>query len=169
MITYVLCNNQYQQKKGESSSREPSRKDVSDQVLPAELDFFKYAEGGQSKRKTVQKNGGRETKRRKMDEEEGGVGSDDELDSEDEFADEEGTEQDTSDRPHQRHRVSVKGLNPPKEAASFEGIKERYTVPSQLYANLAKNDYHYPTGIQSSGIPVLLEVGYSRYCFAMQV
>ncbi|KAJ2933602.1 hypothetical protein H1R20_g3509, partial [Candolleomyces eurysporus] len=141
------------QKKGESSSREPSRKDASDQVLPAELDFFKYAEGGQSKRKTAQKDGGRKEKRRKMDE--AGIGSDDEID--DELIEEEGTGQDSPDQPIQRHRISVKGLNPPKEAATFEDIKERYTVPSQLYANLAKNDYHHPTGIQSSGIPVLLE------------
>ncbi|KAJ2919228.1 hypothetical protein MD484_g1081, partial [Candolleomyces efflorescens] len=144
------------QKKGESSSREPCRKDVSDQVLPAELDFFKYAEGGQTKRKTVQKDGAREAKRRKTGEGEG-IGSDDELGSDAEFSDEEGTRQDTSEKSLQRHRVSAKGLNPPKEAASFEDIKERYNVPSQLYANLAKNDYQYPTGIQSSGMPVLLE------------
>ncbi|KAF5336926.1 hypothetical protein D9611_003439 [Ephemerocybe angulata] len=140
------------QKNGESSSRDPKpkAKDANSQSLPTELDFFKYAEGGHGKRKASEKDGGPGTKRAKLDE-------DVRMNSDEEEETDGKTQQEDSSVAPQRHRITMKGLNPPQEAVTFEEMKERYSMPAQLYANLAKNDYIHPTGIQSSGIPVLLE------------
>lgn len=124
--------------------------------LPKALDFFQYAEGGQGKRKTSShKDESRHAKRSKVTKDEG-IESEEDTENSDEENEEMGAEE--PGPPTQKHRITMKGLNPPKEAATFEEIKERYSLPQQLYANLAKNDYRYPTGIQSSGVPVLLEV-----------
>jgi ATP-dependent RNA helicase DDX52/ROK1 len=123
------------------------------QSLPTELDFFKYAEGGQGKRKTSRKDVGRDAKRMKVDTDGDGVGSEDD--------DEEGHLENVyagSSAPRQSHRISIKGINPPKEITTFEELKDRYSLPAQLYANLEKNGYYHPTGIQSIGVPTLLEV-----------
>lgn len=145
------------QKNGESSSRNTVRagKDVNDQSLPTELDFFKYAEGGQGKRKMSRKDGGRYAKRMKVDGGSDGSDEEEEGDGDEEERRESNVESST---PRQQHKISVKGINPPKEAATFEEMKERYSIPTQLYANLEKNDYQSPTGIQSIGVPTLLEV-----------
>lgn len=60
--------------------------------------------------------------------------------------------------PHQRHRVTTKGSNVPDFAETFEALRDRYQLSSNLLSNLSKNGYVYPTGIQSYGAPILLEV-----------
>ncbi|EAU92987.1 ROK1 [Coprinopsis cinerea okayama7 len=125
--------------------------------LPAELDFFKYAEGGKgkenekTKRKSSEKTDERERKRPKIADEDVEM---DDMSSDDDV--EEGTSSANAQNVP-KHRISTKGLNPPSQALRFEELKERYSLPPQLFNNLAKNGYHTPTAIQSAGIPVLLE------------
>jgi ATP-dependent RNA helicase DDX52/ROK1 len=57
-----------------------------------------------------------------------------------------------------RHRVAAKGNNIPERADTFEELQDRYHIHSQLMGNLKRYGYEYPTGIQSSGCPILLEV-----------
>lgn len=80
----------------------------------------------------------------------------DEEEEEDNDDKEEASE--NSDPPPQKHRVTTKGSNVPQEVDSFEALKERYQMSSHLLANLSRNGYTRPTGIQSYGIPILLEV-----------
>ncbi|KAJ3546542.1 hypothetical protein NMY22_g2007 [Coprinellus aureogranulatus] len=141
-----------QQKHGESSARKdhPRAQAANPQLLPAVLDFFKYAEGGQGKRKTSLSDRKSDAKRMKTETWE-------EDDSDEEGREGGGNPKTGSDVPQQQHKISVKGVNPPREAATFEEMKERYSIPAHLYANLQKNGYHHPTGIQSIGVPTLLE------------
>ncbi|KAG5652007.1 hypothetical protein H0H81_006622 [Sphagnurus paluster] len=131
--------------------------------LPSELDFFKYAQGGSGKRKISWGAAGeddeRKAKRKKVkrsQEEDysdgGGEGEDDEKAEEEE--EEDGAEQ-TPTVP--KHRVTTKGTNVPEHVDSFAALKERYQIPSHIISNLSHNGYMQPTGIQSYGIPVLLE------------
>ncbi|EGO02772.1 hypothetical protein SERLA73DRAFT_176143 [Serpula lacrymans var. lacrymans S7.3] len=116
--------------------------------LPAELDFFKYAKGGTGKRKTsdgsdeekIDDGEGRkgEGKRRKVDDEGDGDGDDEEQQM-------------------PRHRVTTKGSDVPEHIEVFEALRERYHTPGRLLSNLSDNKYKHPTGIQSYGIPILLE------------
>jgi ATP-dependent RNA helicase DDX52/ROK1 len=120
-----------------------------DRELPAELDFFKYAQGVPSKRKASAARGVKDSnegelkgKKRKMDNEDVGE-----------------TQDDKEDAPlMQRHRVTTKGSNVPQPIYSFGELKDRYHISSHLLSNLAKNGYSTPTGVQSYGIPILLEV-----------
>lgn len=57
-----------------------------------------------------------------------------------------------------RHRVTTKGNNVPEHAESFEDLHGRYELSSYLLQNLAQYGYKRPTGIQSYGIPILMEV-----------
>ncbi|TFK57696.1 P-loop containing nucleoside triphosphate hydrolase protein [Heliocybe sulcata] len=108
--------------------------------LPAELDFFKYARGGApAKRKADASGHAHDEKRRKVDDEE-------ESDAES-----------SSDPPPPRHRVTAKGSNVPSPADSFGALKERYHLSSHILSNLSSNGFKHPTGIQSHGIPILLE------------
>ncbi|KIK70400.1 hypothetical protein GYMLUDRAFT_32405 [Collybiopsis luxurians FD-317 M1] len=116
--------------------------------LPAELDFFKYAQAVDGKRKSTggkQDDNKRPEKKRKIEMEEMAEGEA-RSDSEDE---------NTTPRP--RHRVTTKGSNVPDSAETFEAMRDRYQLSSLLMSNLSKNGYTYPTGIQSHGIPILLE------------
>ena len=109
--------------------------------LPPELDFFKYAKGSSGKRKA---NDGTQSvksgKRRKIEDDS------DEADRAPES------------QPPTTHRVIAKGSNVPEPAYSFDILKERYQISSYILSNLLQNGYAYPTSIQSSGIPILLEV-----------
>ena len=134
-------------------------KDENGRSLPTELDFFKYAEGGQGKRKTARKDVARDAKRMRLDTH----GNSDAAEDNDEEEHVENVDTGPS-VPRQPHRISIKGLNPPKEATTFEEIKERYSLPAQLYANLEKNGYYHPTGIQTIGVPALLEVSQRVAC-----
>lgn len=114
-----------------------------DGELPSELDFFKYAQGGSAKRK-VDGDVHPTSKRAKLDEE----------DEEDE--DKAQTGEPSSSMP--RQRVTAKGNNVPDPLATFAELKTRYNVAPRLLANLEQSGYKEPTGIQSHGVPILLEV-----------
>ncbi|KAK0500639.1 P-loop containing nucleoside triphosphate hydrolase protein [Armillaria luteobubalina] len=115
--------------------------------FPTELDFFKYAQGGTGKRKTDVAPDGRQTKKRKVE----AVSDGDEND------DEPTRPRDVQKTPMHRHRVTTKGNNVPEPVDSFEQLTERYNISSLLNANLSKSGFMEPTGIQSYGIPILLE------------
>ena len=121
--------------------------------LPVELDFFKYAQGT-GKRKASDKKSDKSEKRRRLDR------SESEQDNEDEGSEDEESvlEENSGNRPRQRHRVTAKGSNVPEHADSFEQMHDRYRLPSHILSNLSKNGWERPTGIQSYGIPILLEV-----------
>lgn len=65
------------------------------------------------------------------------------------------------DPPMPRHRVTAKGKNVPEHVETFEALRGRYGLSSQLLQNLAQHGYKRPTGIQSYGIPILMEVGFA--------
>ncbi|KAH8834929.1 P-loop containing nucleoside triphosphate hydrolase protein [Flagelloscypha sp. PMI_526] len=111
--------------KAKSSSTAP-------QSIPTELDFFKYAEGGPSKRR-IESAAPTESplKRRKIE------------------------EQDTP--PAFRHRVKTTGNDVPDPIEDFEELSIRYDVQSKLLSNLSKHGFKKPTGVQAYGIPILLE------------
>ncbi|KAL1749132.1 P-loop containing nucleoside triphosphate hydrolase protein [Schizophyllum fasciatum] len=108
--------------------------------LPSDLDFFKYAEGTSGKRKT---DGGSQDSRKKRR-----IHASEHKEEEYSFEE---------DAPTQRHRVTAKGIDVPAAAQSFSEMKERYDIPSLLLSNLSKHGFKHPTGIQSHGIPILLE------------
>lgn len=108
--------------------------------LPAQLDFFRYAQNTTERRKRSPENS--HAKKRKVE------------DNEDEaFQDAQDLTQTTA------HRVKTKGTNIPRCIASFEELRN-YSIPAHLYPNLASSGYKSPTGIQSYCIPILLAVSY---------
>ncbi|KAI0358941.1 P-loop containing nucleoside triphosphate hydrolase protein [Trametes cingulata] len=116
---------------------------AADGELPAELNFFKYAEGGAPKRKaSTTDESDPKGKKRKVEQEE------------DEAQD---VEQREDDPPMPRHRVTTKGNNVPEHVETFEELRDRYSLSSHLLSNLAEHGYKRPTGIQSYGIPILME------------
>jgi ATP-dependent RNA helicase DDX52/ROK1 len=114
--------------------------------LPPELDFFKYAQTKETKRKSVELDRNddvdvqRKTKKQRSDRVEGTIDEDEEPS---------GT---------QRHRVATKGSNIPACIHSFEELRERFHLSSLLLTNLPNCGYKRPTAVQSYGIPILLEV-----------
>ncbi|KAH9850665.1 P-loop containing nucleoside triphosphate hydrolase protein [Lenzites betulinus] len=114
---------------------------VADGELPPELNFFKYAEGGVSKRKAPDATVEEDPKGKKRRVEEEG----EEVDEEEE------------NTPMPRHRVTTKGIDVPAHAETFDELRERYNIPSHLLSNMAEHGYKQPTGIQSYGVPILLE------------
>ncbi|TCD66769.1 RNA-dependent ATPase rok1 [Steccherinum ochraceum] len=108
--------------------------------LPPELDFFKYAQGGQPKRKGDSTDGPK-AKKQKLEE----------SDSEEEGS------ADTPVPVMGRQRVTAKGKDVPEAVEAFKSLGSRYEMSSLLLGNLEKSGYHEPTGIQSHGIPILLE------------
>ncbi|KAJ3805841.1 P-loop containing nucleoside triphosphate hydrolase protein [Lentinula lateritia] len=143
--------------KSESKSKRPQTSGQGSE-LPATLDFFKYAQGAEGKRKN-NAGGGRPGKKRKVAE----AGDKAEVELEEDMEEDETQETSKSDIendnniPHQRHRVTTKGSNVPDFAETFEALRDRYQLSSNLLSNLSKNGYAYPTGIQSYGAPILLE------------
>jgi ATP-dependent RNA helicase DDX52/ROK1 len=125
--------------------------------LPPELDFFKYAQGDSSKRKATATTGDEghdqdvapKAKRQRLGD----------ADWDEGLGQHEAT---PLSRTASRHRVVTKGSKPPAHADSFEELRKRYQLSSLLLANLRENGYEYPTGIQSYGIPILLEVCSAR-------
>ncbi len=116
--------------------------------MPNELDFFKYAEGGNQKRKNDSLATQSIAKKRKID------------DKNDPGCPQETIESagQSEQVPTQRHRVTCKGNNVPEPADTFQALAVRYYLSSLLLANLSKHGYSCPTGIQSQGVPILLEV-----------
>ncbi|KAG6891102.1 hypothetical protein C0995_014192 [Termitomyces sp. Mi166 len=117
--------------------------------LPVELDFFKYAQGGSGKRKGSGNEDGPKEKRQKVEDE--SVDEDEAEEDQDKGA----LHEASSDLP--RQRVVAKGSNIPEHVDSFLALKDRYQLPSHILQNLTQNGYMHPTGIQSYGIPILLE------------
>ena len=109
-----------------------------------ELDFFKYAKGGTNKRKASEQ-AEQEVKKQKTS-----------RDSEDEVEDDE----DDPALVMPKHRVTAKGSRVPEHVDSFDALNDRYQVSPRLLTNLSDNGYTHPTGIQSYGIPILLEVSF---------
>ncbi|VDC01933.1 unnamed protein product [Peniophora sp. CBMAI 1063] len=120
--------------------------------LPSELDFFKYTQSAQPKRKADDAAKSTSRKRRK-------VQDGDEVESEHESgvdnSEAEGEEEGNARVPGQR--VTVKGDGAPDPASSFGSMKERYDIPGHVMSNLEKFGFKTPTGIQSYGCPILLE------------
>ncbi|KAL0950684.1 hypothetical protein HGRIS_007463 [Hohenbuehelia grisea] len=110
--------------------------------LPAELDFFKYAQGGSgtpAKRKAPPTTVHQRKKARLSAE------PDDDDDA----------PPAASSMP--KHRVTAKGRDVPAPAETFEALRERYDVSSHLVQNLRESGIVEPTGIQANGIPILME------------
>ena len=57
-----------------------------------------------------------------------------------------------------RHRVTTKGTRVPASTETFAEMEERYQMPRILRKNLEGCGYEIPTGIQSVGVPIVLEV-----------
>jgi ATP-dependent RNA helicase DDX52/ROK1 len=126
---------------------------VVDGELPADLDFFKYAKGGTNKRKAPEQPQAQKAKKRR-------TADDSEGEAE--------TEEDDNDPPNSaplmpKYRVTAKGSTVPDHVDSFDALNDRYHVSSRLLTNLSENGYAHPTGIQSYGIPILLEVRFSLF------
>ncbi|KAF7319880.1 hypothetical protein MKEN_00771200 [Mycena kentingensis (nom. inval.)] len=122
-------------------------------ALPTELDFFKYAPG---KRKSEGDGNAGAAKKRKIEAEQEAEDEDEAMEDEeeeDEVAEEE--DEETPSRP--RQRVVAKGNNVPEPAETFSELAERYQISSLILSNLTTYGYQHPTGIQSHGMPILLE------------
>ncbi|KAG6837905.1 hypothetical protein H0H93_013058 [Arthromyces matolae] len=142
---FLLFNNKTQ---GNNTSKHQATLSTSHGDLPAELDFFKYAQGGTGKRKSSENKGEGTQKRRRVEDED-----EDEASEKDEVEDTPNVA--SSSAPKQR--VVAKGSNVPEHVDSFIALKERYQLSSHILSNLTQNGYMNPTGIQSHGIPILLE------------
>ncbi|KAI6134153.1 P-loop containing nucleoside triphosphate hydrolase protein [Pisolithus croceorrhizus] len=125
-----------------------------DSQLPLELDFFKYAADGQSKRKaahdesvagpsSLAQPSGTIQKKRKVN-------------AEDQLSDDGSSDEGTDVTPARKHRVVSKGSDIPTPADKFEELVERYGMAPRLLANLREHNYKHPTGVQAHGIPILL-------------
>lgn len=116
--------------------------------LPAELDFFKYAQNTQGKRKQTGPESREKVKKRKTEH----------TDEEDEE-----TEQGaitTEKKQVVGHRLSAKGSNVPPPIESFDALKnqEKFNIPNHIFPNLVSSGYIEPTSIQAACIPILLDV-----------
>ncbi|GBE78614.1 P-loop containing nucleoside triphosphate hydrolase protein [Sparassis latifolia] len=136
---------------------------AADGEIPPELDFFKYAQGGSasasastsvkrkaagsSNKNTRSGDAGASAKRQRVEDEDVAEGEDEDA--------AEGEDED--DAPMPRHRVTTKGSNVPEHVDTFQELKDRHHLSSHLLANLAQSGYKRPTGIQSYGIPILME------------
>jgi len=119
--------------------------------LPSELDFFKYAKAGPSKRKATSVSDSSRKRARSL-EGEYNDGNKADVDGNEGRAGVEG-----SGRKQLRQRVTAKGQDVPSATESFGIMKERYDVPGHLMSNLEKYGFVHPTGIQSHGCAILLE------------
>lgn len=137
-----------QGKKGKETKASTSTRSPKGE-LPPELDFFKYAQGCSTKRK-ARDGGDADPKGKKRRVEEDEDEEEEEEEAMEEIADD--------DPPLPRHRVTTKGNNVPEHAETFQALRERYTISSHLMQNLAQSGYKRPTGVQSYGIPILMEV-----------
>ena len=133
------------------------QKGAAPQELPPELDFFRYAQAGDAdgrkpKRKAVHASEDERSQKEKKKKKRHGDHADTETD-----AVRSNEASSTAPQPP-RHRVTAKGSNVPEPIDSFSALKDRYQIPSHLLSNLTQYGFVHPTGIQSHGIPILLEV-----------
>ena len=126
------------QKKTEIQPKKIIPLDSSSGEIPLELDFFKYAQGSYSKRKSPDSTT-QEGKRRKL------------------HHDDINASQVEEKKPATVHRVAAKGENIPAHVESFAALKT-YSISSHLLSNLVSSGYTEPTSVQSYCIPILLEV-----------
>lgn len=112
-----------------------------------------------SKRKSSGSDGGGHAKRKRHKNEElvDGRSADAEDDDESDGDGDLAAERDTNSR-MPKQRVTTKGNNVPERIDTFEELRDRYRIHSQLMDNLGRDGYKHPTGIQSAGCPILLEV-----------
>ena len=120
--------------------------------LPPELDFFRYAKTNvPAKRKAEEKP--KEEKKEETPQ------SDDESDAESSRGKRRKVDEDEDGAPKtSKQRVTAKGKDVPSAVEDFQELRERYQCPPLLFANLEKNGWKTPTGIQAHGIPMLMEV-----------
>ncbi|KAF8349825.1 P-loop containing nucleoside triphosphate hydrolase protein [Amanita rubescens] len=130
-------------KRGKNAQPTACTTSSQDETMPSELDFFRYAQGTTTKRKAEHDVGVKNKKRR--------------VDMPNADAEVEETKTEGSFTNSQAHRVTAKGSDIPVKINVFEELKERYSVSNRLLANLTKCRYFEPTGIQSHGIPVLIQ------------
>jgi ATP-dependent RNA helicase DDX52/ROK1 len=129
--------------------------------IPKALDFFKYSNASLCKRKISNGHDPMARKRprieelKKDNERRAEYSSDSGSDSGSGSGD--GEEEQISQR-SQKQRVKVRGQAVPAPVNTFEELNKRYKVSSNLITNLKRSGFEYPTGIQSYGCPVLLEV-----------
>ncbi|KAI0078480.1 P-loop containing nucleoside triphosphate hydrolase protein [Panus rudis PR-1116 ss-1] len=113
--------------------------------LPADLDFFKYAQGGNPKRKSAS---GAQVDDRHSKKLKTGHDSDPASIAPTKQG---GTQQ------VPRQRITAKGSNVPDPINSFGDLKSRFQIGTHILANLEQNGFTEPTGIQAHGIPILME------------
>jgi len=151
----VLAQNQ--QGSPHIDAKGTERKRLKDGELPTELDFFKYATAGPSKRKPSEPGGEGHARTKRHRKGESADGSD--ANAEHEADGDSSMTTNPSDKSGMpRQRVTIKGNNAPRRADTFKELLDRYRIHSQLMDNLKRYDYEHPTGIQSAGCPILLEV-----------
>nr|GAT43614.1 predicted protein [Mycena chlorophos] len=126
-------------------------KSQTDGALPAELDYFKYAPG---KRKSEGDANGI-AKKRKIEHESASEEENEDIGDEEDESEDEGIPDGSPKKT--RQRIVAKGSNIPEPVETFAALAERYQVSSLILSNLNTYGYHNPTGIQSHGIPILLE------------
>lgn len=114
------------------------RASLTEEELPHDLDFFKYAQNVNTKRKSTE-DAKHTSKKQKVAEDDS----------------DEGLPAWTAPIP--RQRVTAKGSNVPDPIESFRELRDRYHISSHFLSNLAQNGYKDPTGIQAHGIPILME------------
>lgn len=119
--------------------------------LPPELDFFKYAQGGSSKRKQIED----ESQNDHSTESKKPVKRVRHAEKDDTSGDQNATQ----------HRVTAKGSNVPESCNSFEGIQEKYKISPRVIQNLVEYGYTSPTAIQAHAIPILLAVRFHTMVF----
>ncbi|KZT57906.1 P-loop containing nucleoside triphosphate hydrolase protein [Calocera cornea HHB12733] len=127
--------------KRKADERAVSKLVVTDE-LPAELDFFKYAEGGVhtgKTKKSINSANGKENVMEGVQSQAEGSGS-----------------EDVHTMPT-AHRIRCTGDDVPTPIAAFDELSSRYSIPSELLHNVTEAGYSEPTGVQTQGIPVLLE------------
>ena len=130
-----------------SASKGKQKESPPSDQLPAELDFFKYAQNTDpnAKRKRAE-DSKPANKKQKF--------SEDEQEDEDEGSP--APSASTSAMP--RQRVTAKGQNVPQSLETFQDLADRYGMNAQFLRNLEQSGYREPTGIQAHGIPILHEV-----------
>jgi ATP-dependent RNA helicase DDX52/ROK1 len=151
-----LLTLQFYQGTSHQDVKDKEAKKHKDGELPAELDFFKYATAGAPKRKPSGSGEEDHMRRKRCRKEE--IDGEDSNAKDEEDSDSDANAKQSTDPPMDRHRVTASGNNIPERADTFEELRDRYHIYSQLMVNLKRYGYGYPTGIQSSGCPILLEV-----------
>jgi ATP-dependent RNA helicase DDX52/ROK1 len=108
--------------------------------LPPELDFFKYTKRNLNERKGQPSHSIKPSR--------------DEESSESPFK----KRKLEQEQPNGKQKIVTKGFKVPAIAETFSSLQERYGFSQRLIQNLNAYGYVFPTGIQSQGCPIMLEV-----------